>query len=221
MRDPSPKQMPARPSTAKAVETSPCPRCGGRLLGPSGVTWCPACGYSPLLQQTPAAEPAAPARKPSKLGAAEFFRVVGVTPGWLWVLLLGIFAVVAVSLAADFLVIEDAHDRAVWGLWQLLLGLAVAVAAHVLAMRQVTVHEVRSRSHGSYSLTGLWQAALDRLPATRWPVNLLSWGAGLILCSVLIVGGLGWWLENVRFAPEKPKTLQGTADGQETTFKGR
>ena len=187
--------------TTLQADTAACPRCGGHLLEPTGITWCPACGYCPILEKpTPRSNPAGP-RTPSKLGVTEFFKVVGNTPEWLGRSLVGVFAAVTVSLVAHLLLIETAHDRALWGLWQLLVGLALVAGAHVLAFRQVTLNEIRACSRGNGALTGLWRATLDRLPETRWPVNLLSWGASLILCSVVIIGGLGWWIENVRFTP--------------------
>jgi hypothetical protein len=188
-------------------------------MDPTGLTWCPACGYCPLLETPTVERGRKTPRSLAKLGAVDFFKVVGTTPDWLWRLLFGVVAAVAISLVADFLLIETAHDRAVWGLWQLLAGLGLVLVAHVLALRQVTVVEARSCSGGSWSLTGLWRATLGRLPETRWPVNLVSWGGSLILCSVLIVGGLGWWIENVRFTDEKPTTSQAGEGSHESIFK--
>ena len=192
--------QPTAPAPANvATATDACPRCSGHMLDATGIVWCPGCGYCPMLEK-PAerAGPAAP-RAPSKLGAAEFFKVVASTPDWLGRLLVGVFAAVAVSLVAHLLLIETAHDRAVWGLWQFAAGLVLVVGAHVLALRQIPLGEIRACSRSNGTLTGLWRATFDRLPATRWPVNLLSWGVSLVVCSVLIVGGLGWWIENVHF----------------------
>jgi hypothetical protein len=173
------------------------------------------------MLEKPAPKSGVAPRVPSKIGAAEFFKVVWNMPEWLGRLLVGVFAAVGVSLLAHLLLIETAHERALWGLWQLLAGLALVAGAHVLALRQVPLCEIRACSRNNGSLTGLWRATLDRLPDTRWPVNLLSWGGSLILCSVLIVGGLGWWVENVRFTDEKPRAVQPSEDSQEPTFKVR
>ena len=167
----------------------------------TGMSWCPSCGYSPLLEKPASKVIASPPRAPSKLGAVELFKALGNMPEWLGRLLVGVFAAVVVSLLGHLLLIETADERALWALWQLLAGLVLVVGAHVLAFRQVPLGEIRACSRSNGSLTGLWRATLDRLPETRWPVNLLSWGASLIVCSVVIIDGLGWWIENVRFTP--------------------
>ena len=99
-------------------------------------------------------------------------------------------------------------DRVLWSLGQLLFGVAVVVAAHAWAVVQVPSNEVRARGRGSWSLMGLWRAAASQMPATRWPVNLLSWGLSVIFCALFVVGGFGWWVMNAKIAPERPKATQ-------------
>src|SRR5204863_9243925 len=91
------------PSIPGAEETATgCPRCGGALTNPGSLSWCPACGYCPMLEEKGKQEPRqTSAREPSKLGAAEFFSVVGRTPGWLCLLLGGVLAGFGGSLWAS------------------------------------------------------------------------------------------------------------------------
>ncbi|MBI1918566.1 MAG: hypothetical protein HYS12_28060 [Planctomycetes bacterium] len=197
-------------STGNAKETKPgCPRCGGTLTNPGGLTWCPACGYCPLLEEKGKQEPRQTTTDvPSKLGAIEFFSVVGRTPRWLVLLLGGVFAVIVGSLGASSALPDESLHRVFWSLGQLLFGVAVVVGAHVWAIAQVSSTEVRARGRGSWSLLGLWRAAASQMPATRWPVNLLSWGLTLIFCALFIVGGFGWWVTNAKIVQERPKATQ-------------
>jgi hypothetical protein len=191
------------------VPIASCPRCGGRVTDPGGISWCPSCGHCPLLEKQAEQVPDQPApRAPSKLGAVEFFSVVGRTPGWLWLLLLGVFSVIGVSLTVGFILPHESIDRVRWSLGQLLFGVVVVVAAHLWAMRQVPAVEVRGRSRGTYSLVELWRSAASRMPATRWPINLLSWGVSLIVCALLVIGGFSWWVLNAKIAADRPKTVQ-------------
>src|SRR5258708_5777213 len=60
---------------AEAGQESPCPRCGGKLVNPTSLGWCPTCGYCRSLAEDGAkiplsTEPAA--RQTSPLGIVEF-----------------------------------------------------------------------------------------------------------------------------------------------------
>jgi hypothetical protein len=142
------------------------------------------------------------------LGAAEFFSVIDRTPGWLWLLLGGVLVGIGGSLWASLVLPEDSLRRVFWSLGQLLFGVALVVGAHVWVMAQVTSTEVRARGRGSWSLLGLWRAAASQMPATRWPVNLLSWGLTLIFCALFVVGGFGWWVMNEKIVQNQPKAGQ-------------
>ncbi len=191
------------------VPISSCPRCGKTLTDAGGIGWCPACGHCALLEQQAEQVPGQPPpRAPSKLGAVEFFSVVGRTPGWLWLLFAGVLGVIGASLAVSFILPDDSLDRVRWSLGQLLFGVAIMVMAHIWAIRQVPAVEVRGRSRGKYSLVELWRVAASRMPATRWPVNLMSWGVSLIVCALLVVGGFGWWVMNAKIGQDRPKTVQ-------------
>jgi hypothetical protein len=115
---------------------------------------------------------------------------------------------VAWSITANFTLPGESFVRVAWSTGQLLAGVLLLAAAHAWAIKTVPSIEVRARARGSYTLGGLWRATLSRLPRTRWPVNLLTWGVSLVLCAALIIGGFGWWVTNAKFAPERPKAVQ-------------
>ena len=193
---------PTRPTPPRQEEipslAPTCARCQGPLSSVSGLSWCQACGYCPSLDSTALpAEGPAPA-KPTKLGASEFAQFVGTVPPWLAVLLGGVLAVVGMSIIATLQLAPDSQERAVWCLAQLGLGLLLVVAAHVLAIAKVPSLEVRCRARGHYTVGGLWRAAIGLLPQTRWPVYLFSWGLSLVLTAVAVIGGLTWWVTNVK-----------------------
>ncbi len=183
-----------------------CPRCGKAMLDPGGIVWCPACGYCPLLEAraTKGRQPTA-APSPSRLGAAEFLLAVDALPGWLRVLVVGVLFILVVSLAANIFLPHASYLRVGWSAAQLFAGLVALVVAHVGALRTVPTVEVRARSRSADSIVGLWRAAVAMMPATRWPVTLLAWGLTLVLCSVFVVGGFGWWLSTVKFIEDRPR----------------
>src|SRR5262249_25882034 len=139
--DPAPPALPLEGEGAPAAP-SPCPRCKKPLTDPGGLRWCPACGYCPLLAVPgPQGPPPAP-RKPSKLGAVEFFQVLGITPAWLCVLLGGVFFIVAWSVTAEHMLPGGSFLRFAWSSGQLLLGILVVAAAHVWVIKTVPSLEV-------------------------------------------------------------------------------
>src|SRR5262245_48328328 len=117
---------PPGPLAAAEDPDAPCPRCGGRLTNPNGLGWCPACGYCRSLAEekavVPPEEPAAPPKKPSVLGAAEFAVAMKHMPGWVWPLLGGAALVGGASVAADYWLPEDSLPRALWSALQMVLS---------------------------------------------------------------------------------------------------
>jgi hypothetical protein len=48
----------------------------------------------------------------------------------------------------------------------------------------------------------LWVLAIKRLPATRWQFCTGAWSAMVVLCGILCVGGLTYWLRSKKLPPK-------------------
>lgn len=177
-----------------AVKGAPqgCPQCGNKEAW-GGSAWCPKCGYYPKLGISISAEALKPVMEEEKLEPAE-------VPTWVWVAVGGVGLVLAVSLYARFCVPVDG-PLTIWSLATLGLGLLLFGVSHVQAY---LVGGAGSDKLGLMDLflgpAAVWRAALKRLPETQWLACRGTWGAALIVCGLLVVGGMGWDELNQLFA---------------------
>jgi hypothetical protein len=200
---PTAKGQPSPAAEGRApADPSLCPKCGGSLTDPEGLGWCPGCGYCRSVAEeqavVPVVEEAAPARKPSALGASEFAETLKLMPGWGWVLLGGVAVAVGVSLAADHWLPEESLPRALWSATQMVLSVVGLVVAQIWAVAMVGEREEGLGAKDVILGGRVWRAALRRLPATRRPVSLGAWSLTALVCGAVVVGGFGYWLELVR-----------------------
>jgi hypothetical protein len=182
-----------------------CPRCGGKLMNPEGLGWCPKCGYCRSLEEDAAKVPlvAKPVvHKSSPLGVVEFFDLLAKLPRWMWVLLGGMATVAAVSVAGHFYLPNDSLARALWSSIQLGLGALVIFVAQVWALILIAPKDAHLGPKDVFFSIRLWGLTLRRLPEMRRQVWMGGWGVSLIVCAVCVVGGLSYWTQFY-----KPKKL--------------
>jgi hypothetical protein len=174
----------------------------------SGWKWCQRCGHreegqapDPAIALKPSSTPRSRSGAPtSELALA--FRVI---PSWGWFLIVGLCCVSALSLIADYKLPVNSRVRAIWSTIEVVGGLLAFLIAGVAASTRL------GPMHESLSLMDmllpdrLWVRAIKSLPATRWHVCTGAWSAMAVLCGILCVGGLTYWLPSKKSPPKPAK----------------
>jgi hypothetical protein len=123
-------------------------------------------------------------------------------PGWSRVLLVGVIGAIVVSFVNDWMFPAESEGRAYWSLVQLAVGGMALLAGQLWAVLMSASGDERV---GLLEMLGLslrlWGRTVQRLPLTRWPVWLCSWGLSLAVGALILVGDPTTWL-NV--SPRKP-----------------
>jgi len=134
---------------------------------------------------------------------AQAFRVI---PSWGWFLLVGLCCVAVLSVIADYMLPENSRVRAIWSTIEVVGGLLAFLIAGVAASTRL------GPMHESLGLMDMllpdrvWALAIKKLPATRWHVCTGAWSAMAVLCGILCVGGLTYWLPSKK-SPPKPANV--------------
>jgi hypothetical protein len=176
----------------------PCPRCGGKLVNPEGLGWCPRCGYCKSLVEDSAqgALPSAPpSRQASPLGIVEFGALLGNVPSWLRITLAGVAGVTLISTAANYSLADESFARALWSSLQVVLGLLAVLAAQVWCLFLLAPTDGSLGPKDLILSFRLWGLVLKQLPDMRRQVWVGSWGATAVASAVLIVGGFSYWAQ--------------------------
>jgi hypothetical protein len=183
-----PPPVPAAPRPAAGPA---CPRCGrGPLINPETLGLCSQCGYCLSLCRD---SDKLPARSSGFASAAG--EVADAVPEWVWIALVGVTAIAAVSSLVTVLPLPP-FARAVVSTAMIGLGLAMFASAQWWALVTVAPYNARIGFIDVLVISGrLWDTTFSLLPATRRPVWLAAWGIALALCGAFLVGGLTYWLQ--------------------------
>ncbi len=163
----------------------------------SGWRWCHQCGYRVAGQElpVPGAQAADTPAKPSAPAAgSELALATRVIPLWGWALLIGLGLVAAVSCVADIYLPVQSRQRALWSTTQILVGVVLLFLAGLAVSTRLGLQRDHMSLLDLFMLDRLWPRALKNLPHTRWHVCTAAWSVALILCGLLWVGGLTYWL---------------------------
>jgi hypothetical protein len=175
----------------------------------SGWKWCQRCGHREEGQEPDPAialDPSSTRRSRSGAPSSELALAFRVIPSWGWFLLVGLCCVAALSLIADYNLPENSRVRAIWSTLEVVGGLLAFLIAGVAATTRF------GPMHESLGLMDMllpdrvWVLAIKRLPATRWHVCTGAWSATAVLCGILCVGGLTYWLPSKK-SPPKPANV--------------
>lgn len=221
---------PASPPVAAppAAPSTDCPKCGGKLIDPGSLGWCPKCRYCRSLEEegAKAALPQQPtAAKPSPFGIVEFSEMVSRLPRWLWVLLGGMAIVAGISTAAHFLLAVDAMPRALWSTIELVIGLLLILAAQAWSLILLAPHDDSMGPKDLILSVRLWSQTFRRLPEMRRQLWLGGWGATAAACALGIVGGFSYWYQYYKPKRIAEKGLleaaaaMGEKDGKEKSLE--
>jgi hypothetical protein len=126
-----------------------------------------------------------------------------VIPPWGWFLIVGLCCVVALSLFANYILPENSRGRAIWSTIEVVGGLLAFLIAGVAGTTRL------GPMHESLGLMDMllpdrvWALVIKKLPDTRWHVCTGAWSAMAVLCGILCVGGMTYWLPG-KISPPKP-----------------
>jgi hypothetical protein len=175
-----------------------CPKCdGGRLIDPEEMGYCPICGYCRYVEEARQNPGFDRPKQPTEMEVfkASVGQTVAAMPGWVGVMLGGIFAIIVYLIALDSLLAEPSYERAMAGLVMMIGGLVTTLACQFWALLKVAPRHQELAMTDSFLRPGqIWHAAVGEMPATRWPVWLAAWGLSLALGAALFVGGQSYWV---------------------------
>ena len=178
------------PTTTAAL---PCPRCQSPLIDPAGLGWCKACGYCRSLaevdKKTAEIEVA---QQPSQLTVTG--AVVGQTPLWVCVTLIGMGLIIAATWAASHYWRWTPLDRAIFTSGQVLASLTIILVAQFIALLKIAPEDAALTVKDAIFPFRLYALVLKRLPSMSFAIYAAVWGLTAIIAVNLFIGGLGHWL---------------------------
>jgi hypothetical protein len=200
--DSTPDATRDRATTASAdpLPAALCPRCKKPLTDPDGLGWCQACGFCRSLDDDkakvtlPKPVPACEEVRKPQNGFVEFCAFIIKLPSWFWTLLLGVALFALVSYITGKHVQMTPLERALWCSIQIGLGIALILAAQLLALMRIAPEDERLSSKDAILSGRLWGLVFQRMPAMRVSVWLAGWGLTVIIAAIFLIGGLSHWM---------------------------
>ena len=173
--------------TLQVEQGSACPQCGSSESWGEN-SWCPDCGFYPkFATEQPA--PKAAVMKSTPTAAAQ--ERSGKLPKWTYPMLIGVGAIIIGNITLRVLLYLNGGPRSLLSMLELLTGLGVALGATIIAWKEARKRDKRvSLLDCVTSPLSVWQPTVDDLPETHKRVWSLVWGLTMVLCSVVIIGGL-------------------------------
>ena len=191
--------------TAEAI-VIPCPRCEKPLIDPTGLGWCKACGYCHSLAESErkAAQPEKAAPQHNQFTATS--AAIGQSPVWVWVTLIGMFAVIGGTWAAGHYLRLTPLSRAVLTTGQILASVAILLAVQFVALMKIAPEDSSLTFKDAVFPFRLYGLIFKRLPAMSFAVFVAIWCISAIISVNIFVGGLGHWLT---YLPDSKKLNMG------------
>jgi hypothetical protein len=106
-------------------------------------------------------------------------------------------------------------DRAIFSTATLGLGVVAVITAQAWATPMIAADSHLLTLWDFIVTFRFWALVMKRLPRSRYPLCLLSWGLAAIVGAVLIVGGLWYWLpgkKRVNFYLQNPEVQRTPQD---------
>jgi hypothetical protein len=166
---------------APAAHAEGCPSCG--FTGSWGMnSWCPKCGYFPRFGKQ--GEVVAAVSPEDELPPTPWELVAG----WIWALVGGMAAIIALSAAISFLV-QDPAMRGAMAAVQVFVGLMAGVGAQC---RAYLLSMLTSENFKIYSIVtspiAIWRGALKQLPTTKKVFFTAAWGWTAFFAGMVFIG---------------------------------
>jgi hypothetical protein len=115
-------------------------------------------------------------------------------PRWAWVMLGGVAVLGLMSVNAGLLLPPGSWSRAVWTTAQVVVGLVGLLLAQVAVCSWLGEQRDGPTLWDLLMPDRVWRVAVRRLPETRWAVCFAAWCVTLVVCALVFIGGLTYWL---------------------------
>jgi hypothetical protein len=169
------------------------------------------CGYS-RVQSGGRVPTERVAPKANSVSAPPVLEALKLVPPWAWLLGVGCLTILLACTWLTLVLPQNSLERAVVSTALIGFGLVGLIAAEVWAFPMIALEAHHLGVMDFIVSFRFWTFVMKRLPRTRYPVCLLSWGLTAMLGAILVVGGLWYWLpgkHKTKFYLESPtvKTL--------------
>jgi hypothetical protein len=172
----------AQIAPSKIVE--PCPKCGAAMPD-EPMPWCRTCGFYPKLGTYFDPDEA-------NDGSVQSAGTMREIPQWAYVLVGGLVVLLVMSLAVRFTTHPLSPMRFYWAIGQLVCGLTVFVAAHMLCFMFASTEDATiGLMDPILRPINIWKPSIFALPKSFRRVATGTWGLGAALCA-LCIGGIPW-----------------------------
>jgi hypothetical protein len=200
--------------TADATATSPsgqsvpgetCARCH-TTQDWGADSWCPNCGFYPSLDADGINDKSWQDHMPVEEEAVPEGNLFAALPGWFWILMGGITAILLLGLVVRTQAADEEGLRGMIALTTVAFAFVAIAIPHFIACRYAMKHDRRiSVTDTLVSWFTVWQPTISQLPATRRRIWSMSWGLTSAITAVLIIGGIDY---GAPFRNDQPVTTK-------------
>ncbi|MCA9038032.1 MAG: hypothetical protein KDA91_23065 [Planctomycetaceae bacterium] len=168
-----------------------CARCG--CTEPWGESsWCPKCGYYPVVETAEEDRMGWRAEVAAEASAEEEVEpnLLNCIPGWMWIMVAGSSSIFIASVMARKFFETTSDHQSYWAWTELLVGAGAAFIAHVWAA--IVAKKIDDRLNVSDVIVNwmaVWQPTITKLPASVPRLWMFVWGHTAVICSLFIIGG--------------------------------
>ncbi len=187
----------AEPEAVPVVDMSICPRCGGKLVNPRELGWCPKCSYCRSLEKDQATAKLSTEVAPRKTVAnrfGEYGDLIARIPPWGWIAPGGVGTIVALAFIANrFLAVEDSLARALISLIAIVGSIVTVLCANLWSLFMLAATDEKLGPKDVFLPFGLWVRICEKLPIMRRQFLTILWCLTAFVCAIFVVGGLEYW----------------------------
>ena len=181
------------------VDPGICPRCGGKLVNPQELGWCPKCSYCRSLEKDKTAAKLVTEALPKKSTLAQFGEygeMISKIPMWGWMGAGVAIVIVALAVVANtFLPEEDSLARALISLITIVLTVVTVLCLNLWSVLALAADDEHMGPKDIFFPFKLWGKICRKLPQMRYQFLTIIWCLTGFVCAIFIVAGLEYWWE--------------------------
>jgi hypothetical protein len=192
-------------SQGTTTDSVPCPRCQAPLIDPAGICWCKECGFCrSLLECELKTVGSNQPTKHNEITATG--EAIGQTPFWVWVMIVGMVAVIGGTWAAGhYLRLAPLH-RAILTSAEILGSVAILLLVQFIALMKIAPDDPTLTFKDAVIPFRLYALIFKRLPKMSFTVFIAVWCLTAIISANVFVGGVTHWLT---YLPDSKKMEPG------------